>query len=81
MGQHLMAISIFAGFHACLRTGELFSLQLSQIRGSGKDLILVLTDTKTTKRHGNTEYVLAEDPVAQIILEWAWHRLGVSGPL
>ena len=69
MGQHSLAISMFVGFHACLRTGELITLQLSQVRGSGKDLTLVLADTKTTKRHGHTEYVLIDYGVAQVLLE------------
>ena len=81
MGQHVIAISIFVGFLACLRTRELIGLQLSQVRGSEKELTLVLTDTKTTKRHGNTEYVFIENPVAQIVFEWARHRLGVFGLL
>ena len=45
-GDYFFAVSIFLGYHACLRTGELLDLQMSQLRGRGHDMTIVLTDTK-----------------------------------
>ena len=43
-------------------------------------MTLVLADTKTTKRHGGTEYISIECPVARILVELVRLRLR-HGPL
>ena len=70
-GDHFFAVTIFVGFHAFLRTGEMLDLQMSQIRGDGSFFTLVLTDTKTTKRHHTTEYILLEDEGVLSCVRWA----------
>lgn len=79
-GQAFFAVALFLSFHCLLRTGEMVLLSISQFRGWGRELTLVLTDTKTTKRHGQTEYIIVDCPVAQTLLAWARLRLR-HGPL
>ena len=78
-GQAMFAVAVYLSFHCFLRTGEMVKLQLSQFRGWGGELTLVLTNTKTTKRHGQTEFIVIDCPVAQALLTWARLRLG-CGP-
>ena len=79
-GYPLLAVALYVGFHCLLRTSEMINLHLSQVRGWDHSMTLVLTDTKTSKRHGQTEYVPVEGPVARILLQWAKCRLR-CGPL
>ena len=65
-GDYFFAVTVFVGFHAFFRTGEMLDLQMSQIRGDGSLFTLVLTDTKTTKRHNNTEYIVLKDGSARL---------------
>ena len=78
--QPFLAAMLYVGFHCFLRTSEMIRLHLSQVRGWDDSMTLVLQDTKTTKRHGQTEYIPVEDPVARILLRWAKRRLR-CGPL
>ena len=55
-------------------------LSISQFHGWGGELTLVLTYTKTTKRHGQTVYIIIDCPVAQTLLAWSRLRLR-CGPL
>ena len=70
-GDCWFAVTIFLAFHAFLRTGEFLDLQMSQIRGHGGEFTLVLSDTKTTKRHNATEYIVLEDPAVLACVRWA----------
>ena len=79
-GHPYIAVALYTAFHCMLRTREMLCLHLSQVRGWHQAETLVLTDTKTTKRHGETEYIAVEDPVARILLRWARLRLR-CGPL
>ena len=79
-GHPFVAVALYLAFHCFLRTGEFVSLQLSQFRGNRHTMTLVLTDTKTTKRHGAIEYISIDGPVARILVEWSRLRLR-HGPL
>ena len=79
-GHPFVAVTLYVAFHCLLRTGEFVGLQLSQLRGNRSSMTLVLTDTKTSKRHGATEYVNLDCTVARILVEWSRLRLG-HGPL
>ena len=79
-GDFFLAVTIFVGFHAFLRTGEMLDLQMSQIRGVGSLFTLVLTDTKTTKRHHNTEYIILEDEAVLACVRWARKQKTVWAP-
>ena len=70
-GDCWFAVTICLAFHAFLRTGEFLELQMSQIRGHGGEFTLVLSDTKTTKRHNATEYIVLEDPAVLACVRWA----------
>ena len=64
-----------------LQTGELLTLQYSQIRQGESTMVLVLPDTKTTKRHGQTEYVAVECPITQMLVKFLIRRQGATEKL
>ena len=70
-----LAALAYVAFHCCLRTGEMSELQCSNVGGTPGAPVLVLTETKTSKRHGSTEHVPVEDPVAIMFLFWLQQRV------
>ena len=76
-----LAALAYVAFHCFLRTGEMLALQCSNIGGCREAPVLVLHETKTSKRHGFTEHIPVEDPVAIILLSWLQQRAGNVGPL
>ena len=58
-----LALGILLGFHCLLRPGEICDLQWSDIRSVHGSRILMLKDTKTSKRTGLEESVVIEDPL------------------
>ena len=81
IGDIEFAAGVYLAFHCMLRTGELLELELSQIRQGDGTMILVLPDTKTTKRHGQTEYVDVECPIAKLLVRLLLRRRGAGGRL
>ena len=69
-----LAALLYISFHCFLRTGEMLSLSCAQVRGSKAAPVLCLADTKTSKRHGEAEYIAVEDEVAVILLHWLMGR-------
>ena len=78
-GWSEMAALLYVGFHCFLRTGEMLSLSCSQVRGTRAAPVLCLPDTKTSKRHGETEYIAVEDEVAIVLLHWLVARRNGKG--
>ena len=81
LGDIEFATGIYLAFHCMLRTGELLDLQFSQVREDADSVVLVLAPTKTTKRHGQTEYVTVECPVAKLLLKFLCRKRGATGKL
>ena len=77
-----LAALAYVAFRCYLCTGEELGLCCSHVRGSRGAPVLVLTDTKTSKRRGHAlKFITVEGPAAIVLLEWLSMRVGTVGPL
>ena len=70
----MLASIAFCGLERCS-----LSLSCAQVRGTRAAPVLCLPDTKTSKRHGETEYIAVEDEVAIVLLHWLVARRNGQG--